>query len=66
MVDCWETADENTKIGPLKTCRFNTRIDYVFTNESWKRKWKLIKIENIDDRASDHNMVMGTFEDISV
>ena len=64
MQDCWETAEKITKIGPLKTCRFNTRIDYVFTNESWRRKWKLTKVECIDDNASDHNMVIGTFEDI--
>ena len=61
MTDCRTLANENIKLGPLKTCRFDTRIDYVFINEVVTRKWKLIKIETVDDNASDHNMVMATF-----
>ena len=63
MQDCWESAETHAKIGPIKTCRFDTRIDYVFANESWLEKWKLQKIETVEDNASDHNMVVASFEE---
>ena len=58
MLDCWELAG---KPGPVKTCRFDTRIDYIFANPAVFDHWKLEKVETIDDKASDHNLVMATF-----
>ena len=61
MLDCWELADTDSKVGPLKTCRFNTRIDYIFATESWLGKWELKRVETVEDTASDHNMVIVSF-----
>lgn len=61
MTDCWQLNEKNTNIGPVKTCRFDTRIDYVFANEEWLKMWSLKKVETVDNKASDHNMVIATF-----
>ena len=58
MLDCWELAEKPL---PIKTCRFDTRIDYIYITPSWLNKWKLEAVETIDDTASDHNMVISTF-----
>ena len=62
MTDCWQLVGKNRKIGPVKTCRFDTRIDYVFANENWLKLWSLKKVETVDNKASDHNMVIATFK----
>ena len=41
MTDCWRLVDGNKRIGPVKTCRFDTRIDYVFVNEKFLKYWSL-------------------------
>ena len=61
MADCWNLVDGANKIGPIKTCRFDTRIDYVFANNEYLETWSLKKLETVDDNASDHNMVIATF-----
>ena len=63
MMDCWELVDEDNKIGPVKTCRFDTRIDYIFANNKWLKTWSIKQLETVDDDASDHNMVIATFRE---
>ena len=59
MLDCWELAG---KPNPIKTCRFDTRIDYVYITQSYLDKWDVDKVQTIDDTASDHNMVIIIFK----
>ena len=56
--DCWEIAGCPW---PIKTCRFDTRIDYIYANEAFLKDWALQEVKHIDDNASDHNMVLATF-----
>ena len=58
MLDCWEQAK---KPRPFRTCRFDTRIDYVFATPNLLEKWRLDSVQTITDDASDHNMVIATF-----
>ena len=46
---------------PIKTCRFDTRIDYIFATDNLFLKYEVQKVLHVDDTASDHNMVMTTF-----
>eukprot|EP00095_Tigriopus_kingsejongensis_P007381 maker-scaffold37_size504123-snap-gene-4.18 protein:Tk07381 transcript:maker-scaffold37_size504123-snap-gene-4.18-mRNA-1 annotation:"hypothetical protein" len=48
--------------GALSTCRFNTRIDYVFINRAFDDMFTLTKLIHVDDKASDHNMVILEIE----
>ena len=59
MVDCWELAG---KPEPIKTCRFDTRIDYIYASPSLLDHWELVGVETIDDPTSDHNLVIATFQ----
>ncbi len=59
FTDCWEKAG---RPGPLKTCRFDTRIDYVYASPSFLRRHALVSVAHVDDRASDHNMVVAEFQ----
>ena len=56
--DCWEVAGRPK---PLKTCRFDTRIDYIFATDAVFRSNRLLSVRHIEDSASDHNMVIATF-----
>ncbi len=56
--DCWELAGRPE---PVKTCRFDTRIDYVFASASFLGAHPLQQVTHVDDRASDHNMVVTDF-----
>ena len=47
----------------MKTCRFDTRIDYIFANNKWLKTWSIKQLETVDDDASDHNMVIATFRE---
>jgi len=58
MVDCWELIG---KPDPIKTCRFDTRIDYVYGSPSLLEEWSLQSVDTVDDPASDHNLVIATF-----
>ncbi len=58
-MDCWEKAG---RPAPIKTCRFDTRIDYIFCNGTFLREHELISIAHVDDDASDHNMVVAQFK----
>jgi len=59
FVDCWSLAG---KPDPIKTCRFDTRIDYVFATPSLIQINKLISVQHVDDSASDHNLVIANFD----
>ncbi len=43
-------------VGPLSTCRFQSRIDYFFLESS--RFDRVLGLTHVDDDASDHNMVI--------
>ena len=58
MLDCWELYG---KPQPVKTCRFDTRIDYIYVSPIWLESWNLDYVQTVDDKASDHNMVISTF-----
>lgn len=38
MIDCWEFAGKHS---PVETCRFDTRIDYIFVSPSFFNTWKI-------------------------
>ena len=58
--DTWTLAG---KPKPIKTCRFDTHIDYVFANAMFLANYKVASVLHLDDPASDHNMVITTFEE---
>ncbi len=52
--------DEDDLNGPLSTCRFNTRIDYVyFKKGAGGVELKVDALKHVEDSASDHNMVLA-------
>ena len=57
--DTWELAG---RPDPVSTCRFNTRIDYVYATPSLLDEYPLVSVKHVDDRASDHNMVVAKFK----
>lgn len=58
FTDAWTTVGQPK---PVKTCRFDTRIDYVYLNDEMLNQWKISDVKHIDDKASDHNMVLAKF-----
>jgi len=46
---------------PVKTCRFDTRIDYIYANPKLLSIYKVQEVVHVNDPASDHNMVKATF-----
>ena len=46
---------------PIKTCRFDTHIDYVYANEKLLSNYRVQEVLHVDDRASDHNLVKVIF-----
>ena len=50
--------------GPRSTCRFNTRIDYVFLGPGTASRWRVAACEHVEaiPAASDHNLVVATLE----
>ncbi len=57
--DTWELAGRPP---PIKTCRFDTRIDYIYANDKFLELFTVEKVIVVDDDASDHNMVIATFK----
>lgn len=48
--------------GSLVTCRYDTRIDYVYFNEAFKANWELTDYRHVtESTASDHKMVVTSF-----
>lgn len=60
FVDC--RSDVLNKSGPIATCRFNTRIDYVYQHQLVKKKWESTSVHHIKTDASDHYPVVVTFK----
>eukprot|EP01080_Neovahlkampfia_damariscottae_P003124 gene3124-5294_t len=57
FVDIWSQFE---KVTP--TCRYNTRIDYIFVNKTSLKDIKVKSIEKIDeDEISDHNPILMKF-----
>jgi exonuclease III len=50
--------------GDLYTCRFNTRIDYIYINDLIKKWWKICECNHINaiPNISDHNLVVVTLD----
>eukprot|EP01095_Lingulamoeba_sp_RSL-Kostka_P014261 TRINITY_DN616_c0_g5_i1.p1 TRINITY_DN616_c0_g5~~TRINITY_DN616_c0_g5_i1.p1 ORF type:complete len:333 (+),score=83.02 TRINITY_DN616_c0_g5_i1:142-1140(+) len=59
-----ENNESINDIENIKTCRYNTRIDYIFLSNNivTKRNIKIINYERIDTRISDHFPVLIDFE----
>jgi len=56
--------DSWAKIGrpkPYSTCRFQTHIDYVFTNKPFQDLYKLTSVLHHSSQASDHSPVIAEF-----
>ena len=63
FLDTWVCAGQPA---PIKTCRFDTRIDYIYATEKLITEelgapLRLSSVKHIQDDASDHNMVMAEF-----
>jgi len=61
-VDCWQVSD--TKIGPLATCSYRTRIDYIWASASFTAQFQPKQtevVEMIERGLTDHNMVVCSF-----
>jgi len=56
--DSWIVAD---KPSPRTTSRFDTRVDYVFTSETFDAKWVLKSLIHSPHDASDHSFVMSVY-----
>jgi len=46
---------------PTSTCRFNTHIDYVYTNKTFDSMMTCTDVIHHPGTASDHKLVMATF-----
>jgi len=58
-------SDNWTKAGkpaPRTTSRFNTRVDYVFSNKLFREDWNLKSFLHFPNTASDHSFVMAEFD----
>ncbi|CAN0456022.1 unnamed protein product, partial [Ectocarpus fasciculatus] len=56
LVDCWVAAGRE---GILSTCRFDTRIDYLWADPAFLRVWRLTRCRALASDASDHRMVVA-------
>ena len=45
-------------------CRFDTHIDYVFTNKEMERFWQCEGVRHVESEASDHKPVIAYFSKI--
>lgn len=65
LTDAFKALPEANRSGPLSTCRFGTRIDYVYYQDLRLREtgWRIAAIVHHDSKkCSDHNLVIATFE----
>ena len=60
LVDAWQSAA--SRKGPLSSCRFNTRIDYVYLGSTAAQTWTITECEHVVaiPAVSDHNLVVAT------
>ena len=63
-LDLSDSYTASRRTGPLSTCRFGTRIDYIYFNESYLQAagWRLASYLVEETDLSDHNLVIATFE----
>ena len=47
-------------------CRFDTHIDYVFTNKEMERFWQCEGVRHVESEASDHKPVIAYFSKIDL
>merc|ERR1712179_98624 len=47
---------------PRTTSRFNTRVDYVFSSDSFDKAWTLTAFNHFPYDASDHSFVVAEFD----
>ena len=60
--DTWKQfGGHSSNLGSMKTCRFDTHIDYVYANNQMLSKYEVENVIHVDDPASDHNLVKATF-----
>jgi endonuclease/exonuclease/phosphatase family metal-dependent hydrolase len=61
--DAFRSFNPQLKDEQVSTCRFGTRIDYIYVHPRIYDQWKLTKCEIIDtEKATDHNIVFAEFE----
>jgi len=63
--DAYTSVPQQRRSGPLCTCRFATRIDYVYFNAQRMNAagWSVVACEHVDSKEySDHNLVIATFK----
>ena len=50
--------------GPRSTCRYDTRIDYIFLGQGVARRWRVAACEHVVaiPAVTDHNLVVATLE----
>ena len=56
--------NSKTVSGPLHTCRFNTRIDYIYVNDKLKNLFNIKEALHVNAMpfATDHNLVIAKLE----
>jgi len=59
--DNWTKAG---KPGPRTTSRFDTRVDYVFSSDSFNKAWSLQSFNHFPYDASDHSFVVSEFQQV--
>jgi len=62
MHDAWTTVSAAKRIGPLSTCRFDTRIDYIFVTASLAGALVDAECAVAIPHASDHNLVVARLD----
>jgi endonuclease/exonuclease/phosphatase family metal-dependent hydrolase len=60
FMDAWQSAA--SRKGPLSTCRFDTRIDYIYLGTAIAQNWTITEFEHVVaiPAVSDHNLVVVT------
>ncbi|KAL0480879.1 glyS [Acrasis kona] len=62
FVDVLKQSNKHCLDEELKTCRFNTRVDYIFLRGELKEGWSLSDCKILSSgAATDHEIVMATF-----
>jgi len=59
FTDNWVEAK---KPEPRTTSRFDTRVDYVFSSQTFNKSWTLSSFQHLPYDASDHSFVLAEFQ----
>jgi len=62
FIDCRSDVLPHKKSGPVSTCRFETRVDYIYQQQLVKNNWECTSVQHIVTDASDHYPVVVTFK----